>query len=74
MELTIVDEALKPLLEEVLVKMIREKREVFYEIFMEVLEDIALGNAIQEGRQDDFVSEDRIVAILEGSLREQKQM
>lgn len=66
MELTIVDEALKPLLEEVLVKMIREKREVFYEIFMEALEDIALGNAIQEGRQDDFVSEDRIVAILEG--------
>ncbi len=66
MELTIVDETLKPLLEEVLIKMIREKRDVFYEIFMEALEDIALGNAIQEGRQNRFVSEERIFAILEG--------
>ncbi len=66
MELTIVDETLKPLLEEVLIKMIREKRDVFYDIFMEALEDIALGNAIQEGRQNHFVSEERIFAILEG--------
>lgn len=66
MELTIVDETLKPLLEEVLVKMIREKREVFYDILMEALEDIALGEAIQEGRQNHFVSEEQIFAILEG--------
>lgn len=66
MELTIGDETLKPLLEEVLIKMIREKREVFYDIFMEALEDIALGNAIHEGRHNHFVSEERIFAILEG--------
>lgn len=66
MELTIVDEALKPLIEEVLIKMIQEKREVFYEIFMEALEDIGLGNAIHEGRQNRFVSEERILALLEG--------
>jgi len=66
MELTIVDETLKPLLEEVLIKMIQEKREVLYEIFMEALEDIALGNAIHEGRQNHFVSEERIFSLLEG--------
>ncbi|MDY0096690.1 MAG: hypothetical protein RBT80_28655 [Candidatus Vecturithrix sp.] len=66
MKLTIGDETLKPLLEEVLIKMIREKREIFYDIVVEAIEDIALGNAIQEGRQDHFVSEDRILAILEG--------
>ena len=66
MELTIGDETLKPLLEEVLIKLIREKREIFYDIVVEAIEDIALGNAIQEGRQDHFVSEDRILAILEG--------
>lgn len=68
MELTIGDETLKPLLEEVFIKMIREKRDVFYEIIIEALEDVALGNAIQEGRQDQFVSEERIFAVLEGSL------
>jgi hypothetical protein len=66
MELSIVDEELKPLLEEILIKMIREKRDVFYDIFVEALEDIALGEAIQEGRRDHFVSEKQIFAILEG--------
>jgi len=58
--------SIKELLEEVLVKMLREKREVFYEIFLEALEDIALANAIQKGRRNRFVSEDRILAIPEG--------
>ncbi len=66
MELTIVDETLKLLLEEVLIKMIREKREMFYDIFVEAIEDVALGNAIQQGRKNRFVSEERIFAILEG--------
>ena len=65
MELTIVDETLKLLLEEVLIKMIREKREMFYDIFVEAIEDVALGNAIQQGRKNHFVSEERIFAILE---------
>lgn len=66
MELTIGEETLKPLLEEVFIKMIQERRGIFYDIVVEALEDIALGNAIQEGRQNHFVSEERIFAILEG--------
>ena len=68
MELSIGDEALKPLLEEIFINMIREKRDVLYEIIMEALEDVTLGNAIQEGRQNQFVSEERIFSLLEGAL------
>lgn len=66
MELTIGEETLKPLLEDVFIKMLQERRDLFYDIVIEALEDIALGNAIQEGRQNHFVNEERIFAILEG--------
>lgn len=64
MELTLSDEKAKELMTEVLVEMIREKRGLFREIVSEVLEDAALGNAIAEGRKDNFVSEDNILEIL----------
>lgn len=66
MQLTINDEKTKELLTEVLVEMLQQKREVFYEIVVEALEDVGLANAIVEGRQDKFVSEDKIMSILEG--------
>lgn len=65
MELTISDEKTKELLTEVLVEMIQQKREVFYEILVEALEDVGLANAIAAGRQNDFVGEDKIMSILE---------
>lgn len=65
MELTISDEKTKELMTEVLVEMIRQKREVFYDIILEALEDVGLGKAVAEGRKDDFVSEDRILSLLE---------
>ena len=66
MELTISNEKTKELLTEVLVEMIQQKREVFYEIILEALEDVGLANAIAEGRRDEFVDEDKIMSILEG--------
>ena len=66
MELTISDEKTKELLTEVLVEMIQQKREVFYEIILEALEDVGLANAIAEGRRGEFVGEDKIMSILEG--------
>ena len=47
----------KELISEVLAEMIQQKREVFYELIVETLEDVGLVNAIAEGRQDDFVEE-----------------
>lgn len=66
MELTISDEKTKELLTEVLVKMIEEKREIFQEIISEAIEEVGLANAIAEGRQKKFVSETKIMNVLEG--------
>ncbi len=66
MQLTISDEKTKELLTEVLVQMIRDKREVFREIVLEAIEEVGLANAIVEGRRDDFVSEEKIMSALEG--------
>jgi len=66
MQLTISDEKTKELLTEVLVEMIRDKREVFREIVLEAIEEVGLANAIAEGRQNNFVGEEKIVNILEG--------
>ena len=34
--------------------------------FLTVIEEICLANAIKEGRQDDFVCEEKIFALLDG--------
>ncbi|MDO9213204.1 MAG: hypothetical protein Q7U23_05145 [Methylococcales bacterium] len=58
------DEKTKALLTEIMVDLIKNKREVLHEIMLDVLEEVALANAIIEDRNDDFVSEDEIFAIL----------
>lgn len=65
MELVISDEKFKELIKEILVEMIKEKRDLFYELVLEAIEEVGLAKAIIEGREDNFVSEDRILAILE---------
>ncbi len=66
MQLTISDEKTKELLTEVLVEMMKNKREIFQEIVLEAIEEVGLANAIIEGRKSDFVSEERILSALEG--------
>ncbi len=60
MELIISDEKTKELLTEVIIEMIKQKREIFYEIILEALKEVGLANAITEGRKDKFVNEERI--------------
>jgi len=61
------DEKTKALLTEIMIDLIKNKREVLHEIMLEALEEVALANAITEGRNDDFVSEDEIFSILNGN-------
>ena len=61
------DEKTKALLTEIMIDLIKNKREVLHEIMLEALEEVALANAITEGRHDDFVSEDEIFSILKGN-------
>ena len=50
----------KELLKAVIVELIEEQPKVFGDILLETLEDVGLARAIQEGRRDDFVSEESV--------------
>ncbi len=55
MNISISDEKIKEMLTEILVEMITQKRELFYEIVLEAIEDAGLSNAISEGSKNGFV-------------------
>ena len=69
MEIILKEEELKQLLEEIIFKLFTEKREIFKEIVEEVIEDIALSKAIEEGRKNEFVSKNEIMDIIENGLK-----
>ena len=64
MELTISETQAKELLKEALVELMEEKRDLFYEVMLEAMEEAGLANAIREGRQGEYVSEDQVLAVL----------
>ena len=66
MEATFNEVQTKALLKQVVLELLQERRSEFYELVLEAMEEIGLANAIQEGRQDEFVSEEHINAILAG--------
>lgn len=66
MELTISDEKTKELLTEVMIELIKTRRDIFHEIILEALEEVGLANAIIEGRKNDFVAEEKIFSLLDG--------
>lgn len=66
MELSISDEKTKEILTEILVDLIKTRKDLFSEIIQEALEEVGLANAMLEGRENDFVSEEDIFKILDG--------
>ena len=66
MEATIGEGQTKALIKEALIELMQEKRDLFYEIMLEAIEEIGLANAIREGRQNEYVSEAQVQSILEG--------
>ena len=67
MESIVSESQTRELLKQVMTELVEEKRDFFYEILVEALEDVGLANAIHEGRQNEFVPESDIMAILEGA-------
>ena len=65
MELSISDEKTKELLTEVMIDLLKSKRDLMYDSLLEALEEVGLANAIAEGRKSDFVSEEEIFSILD---------
>ncbi len=66
MELTIDEVHAKKLIKEVLLELMTERQDIFFEIVTEALEETGLAEAIREGRKSEFVDEGEIIAILEG--------
>ncbi len=65
MERSISDEKAKELLTEVLVDLMKTRREVLYEIVLEAMEEVGLASAIEQGKSGDWVPESEIRSILE---------
>ena len=69
MELSISDEKTKELLTEVIVDLLKTRREVFYDVVLEAMEEVGLANAIAEGRKNDFISEEQIFSLLDSASK-----
>lgn len=66
MDVSIPDETrLKTLLKEALIEVLEQRREWFAALIVEVMEEIALVQAIKEGEDTDVVSREEIFALLE---------
>ncbi len=59
------DSELKQLLKEVLTETLNEQRELLYEVFTDVLEDVGLAKAIREGQQTEQVDRGEVFNLFE---------
>lgn len=66
MSVTVDDEKTKELLKQAMVELLEERKDLFYDLFAEVVEDTLLVSAIREGASSDPVDRDEIFRILEG--------
>jgi Asp-tRNA(Asn)/Glu-tRNA(Gln) amidotransferase C subunit len=65
---TVIDEdKLKQVLKEAIIEMLEERKNLFHDLIIEAMEDIALTNAIREGESTESVSKKEIFNILEGN-------
>jgi hypothetical protein len=72
-ELTLTDSKLKELLKVALTEILQEQRELFAEVVLEVLEDVALAKAMKEGEETELVSRDTIFEILRSNQTQTQQ-
>jgi hypothetical protein len=67
MQISISDEKTREMLTEILIDLIKTRKDLFSEIIQEALEEVGLANAIAEGRKNEFVPEEDIFALLDGN-------
>lgn len=54
---------LKEVFKQAFAELLQERRDLLYDVFTEVLEDIALANAIKEGEETEIVSREQIFKL-----------
>jgi hypothetical protein len=68
MQVSLDDEQTREMLTEILIDLIKTRKELFMEIFQDALEEVSLAKAIAEGRKNEFVPEENIFALLDGNV------
>lgn len=63
-EITLNDDQLKQLLKAAIVEILQEQKEVFADLMMEAMEEIALVKAIEEGEDTEMVDRETIFNLL----------
>ncbi len=64
-EINLDESRLKDLMKTAILEVLQEQKEVFYDLLAEIIEDIALEKAIEEGKNTEPVSREAIFKILE---------
>jgi hypothetical protein len=67
------EEQIKALLKQALVEVLQERKDVLYDVLAEVIEDLALVEAIQEGERTETVSKEDVLQALEDTLEDRVQ-
>jgi len=63
---TLTEKKQKDMIKASLIEIMTENKDYFKEIISEIIEEAGMINAIQKGRNNEFVDEKNIMAILEG--------
>ena len=66
-DLNLDERQIKDLFKQAVLEVFQERRDLLYDLFAEVIEDVALANAIREGASTETVSRAEIFQILEGA-------
>jgi hypothetical protein len=62
--LSVEDKHTKDLMKQALLELFEERRDLFYELFEELFEDVGLANAMREGENSSVVSEKEVMKAL----------
>ena len=65
---TIIDDSrLKQLLKEAFIEALEEKKNIFHDLMIEAMEDVAMVQAIKEGEGSETIDKQEVFSILEGN-------
>ena len=59
------EERIKELFKQALLEVLHERRDLIYDVFAEVIEDVALAKSIKEGESTEPVSREEVFQMLE---------
>lgn len=60
------DKHTKDLIKQALLELFQERRDLFADLFNELIEDIGLANAMHEAEDSEVVSEKEVMKVLKG--------